>query len=114
FAGSVPGRNDCLRARRRVACSLQHVAGCRRSCLRLVDDLAGLLGVTRVRSVTTSGAAWTFATEASVIMATKIRGIEGLKHGELDWELQRRAQFVLFQYCLSVLVLTLRRPSDFY
>jgi hypothetical protein len=30
-------------------------------------------------------------------MATKIRGIEGMKHGELDFELQRGAKFVLFQ-----------------
>jgi hypothetical protein len=47
-------------------------------------------------------------------MATKIRGIEGMKHGELDFELQRGAKFVLFQYCLSVVILTFRRPSDIY
>jgi hypothetical protein len=47
-------------------------------------------------------------------MATKICGIEGLKQGELDFELQRGAKFVLFQYCISVVVLTLRRPSDIY
>jgi len=28
-------------------------------------------------------------------MATKIRGIEGMKHGELDFEIQRGAKFVL-------------------
>jgi hypothetical protein len=47
-------------------------------------------------------------------MATKIRGIEGMKHGELDFEIQRGAKFVLFQYCISVVVLTFRRPSDIY
>ena len=47
-------------------------------------------------------------------MATKIRGIEGMKHGELDFEVQRGAKFVLFQYCISVVVLTFRRPSDIY
>jgi hypothetical protein len=47
-------------------------------------------------------------------MATKIRGIEGLKQGELDFELQRGAKFVLFQYCISVVILTFRRPSDIY
>ena len=47
-------------------------------------------------------------------MATKIRGIEGMKHGELDLELQRGAKFVLFQYCISIVVLTFRRPSDIY
>src|SRR5258706_4716075 len=47
-------------------------------------------------------------------MATKIRGIEGMKYGELDFEIQRGAKFVLFQYCISVVVLTLRRPADIY
>jgi hypothetical protein len=47
-------------------------------------------------------------------MATKIRGIEGMKYGELDFEIQRGAKFVLFQYCISVVVLTFRRPSDIY
>src|SRR5258708_26353851 len=47
-------------------------------------------------------------------MATKIRGIEGMKHGELDFEIQRGAKFVLFQYCISVIVLTFRRASDIY
>jgi hypothetical protein len=47
-------------------------------------------------------------------MATKIRGIEGIKHGELDFEIQRGAKFVLFQYCISVIILTFRRPSDIY
>ena len=47
-------------------------------------------------------------------MATKIRGIEGMKGGELDFEIQRGAKFVLFQYCISVVVLTFRRPSDIY
>ena len=47
-------------------------------------------------------------------MATKIRGIEGMKHGEMDFEIQRGAKFVLFQYCISVVVMTFRRPSDIY
>ncbi len=47
-------------------------------------------------------------------MATKIRGIEGMKYGELDFEIQRGARFVLFQYCISVVVLTFQRPSDIY
>jgi hypothetical protein len=47
-------------------------------------------------------------------MATKIRGIEGMKHGELDFEIQRGAKFVLFQYCISIVILTFRRPSDIY
>lgn len=47
-------------------------------------------------------------------MATKIRGIEGMKQDELNFELQRGSKFVLFQYCISVIVLTFRRPSDIY
>jgi hypothetical protein len=48
------------------------------------------------------------------IFDAKIRGIEGMKYGELDFEIQRGAKFVLFQYCISVVVLTFRRPSDIY
>jgi len=47
-------------------------------------------------------------------MANKIRGIEGMRAGELDFEIQRGARFVLFQYCISILVLTFRRASDIY
>ena len=47
-------------------------------------------------------------------MAIKIRGIEGLSQSEFDFELQRGAKFVLFQYCISVVVLTFRRPTDIY
>ncbi len=47
-------------------------------------------------------------------MASKIRGIEGMKQGELDFEIQRGAKFVLFQYCISIVILTFRRPSDIY
>lgn len=47
-------------------------------------------------------------------MAMKIRGIEGMRHGELDFEVQRGAKFVLFQYCISVVVITFRRSSDIY
>jgi hypothetical protein len=47
-------------------------------------------------------------------MATKSRGIEGLKQGELEFEIQRGAKFVLFQYGISAIVITFRRPSDIY
>jgi hypothetical protein len=47
-------------------------------------------------------------------MATKIRGIEGMRAGEVDFEIQRGARFVLFQYCISIVVLTFRRASDIY
>ena len=44
----------------------------------------------------------------------KIRGIEGMKQGELEFEIQRGAKFVLFQYCISLIIITFRRPSDIY
>jgi len=47
-------------------------------------------------------------------MATKIRGMEGLSASEVDFEIQRGAKFVLFQYCISIVILTFKRPSDIY
>lgn len=47
-------------------------------------------------------------------MAAKIRGIEGMRAGEVDFEIQRGARFVFFQYCISIVVLTFRRASDIY
>ena len=47
-------------------------------------------------------------------MAVKIRGIEGIRAGEVDFEIQRGARFVFFQYCVSIVVLTFRRASDIY
>ena len=37
-----------------------------------------------------------------------------MKHGEVDFEIQRGAKFVLYQYCISIIVLTFRRSSDIY
>lgn len=47
-------------------------------------------------------------------MAIKIQGIDGLSQSQIDFELQRGAKFVLFQYCISIIVLTFKRPSDVY
>ena len=33
---------------------------------------------------------------------------------ELDFEIQRGTRFVLFQYCISIIVLTFRRALDIY
>jgi hypothetical protein len=44
----------------------------------------------------------------------KINGIQGLTGSQLDFELQRGAKFVLYQYCISIVVLTFKRPSDIY
>ncbi len=44
----------------------------------------------------------------------KIVGLEGLDRHQLSIELQRGAKFVIFQYCISIVILTFRRPSDVY
>jgi hypothetical protein len=44
----------------------------------------------------------------------KIHGIEGMSTAELNEELQRGGKFVLYQYCISILVLTFRRGTDVY
>jgi hypothetical protein len=47
-------------------------------------------------------------------MARKIQGIAGLSQSEVDFELQRGAKFVVFQYCISIVILTFKRASDIY
>ena len=44
----------------------------------------------------------------------KIVGIEGLDGQQLALELQRGARFLIYQYCISILILTFKRPSDIY
>ncbi|MBK8257757.1 MAG: hypothetical protein IPK82_34450 [Polyangiaceae bacterium] len=44
----------------------------------------------------------------------KIEGIEGMDGQQLAMELQRGGKFVIYQYCISVFILTFRRPSDIY
>jgi hypothetical protein len=48
------------------------------------------------------------------MLAMKIRGIEGMTPAEIDFELQRGAKFVYFTYCVSLLIVTFKRPSDVY
>jgi len=46
---------------------------------------------------------------------TKIVGLEGIKSdGELQQELQQGGKFVLYQYCISLLVITFKRSSSVY
>jgi len=47
-------------------------------------------------------------------MRIKIKGIEGMTPDEVDFELQRGGKFVYFLYCVSLLVVTIKRPSDVY
>ncbi len=44
----------------------------------------------------------------------RIRGIDNLSTDQIHFEVQRGARFVLYSYCVSVLVLTFRRTSDVY
>jgi hypothetical protein len=44
----------------------------------------------------------------------KIVGIENLSPSELNLEVQRGGKFVVYQYCVSILVMSFRRSSDIY
>lgn len=44
----------------------------------------------------------------------QIQGLEGLSASQLQHELQRGGRFVVFEYCISILVATFRRSSDVY
>lgn len=45
----------------------------------------------------------------------KIVGLEDIKSGgELQQELQQGGRFVMYQYCISILVLTFKRSSNVY
>src|SRR5712692_2911764 len=114
IARGVSRRNDCLRAGWGGALALRWLAGSRGARLRAVDDVARIFRCERAGAIAVGGATRTVSTKASLTMATKIRGIEGMRQGELDFEIQRGAKFILFQYCISVIVLTFRRPSDIY
>jgi hypothetical protein len=43
-----------------------------------------------------------------------IRGIDGMTPEQLRFEVQRGARFVIFQYCISAVIVTFRWPSDVY
>lgn len=45
---------------------------------------------------------------------TKIKNIEGLSMRDIQYELDHGAKFVVFQYAISILVMTFRRNSDIY
>ena len=46
--------------------------------------------------------------------ALKIVGIEGLTTDQLNFELQRGARFVIFQYAISVIIMSFKRSSSIY
>ena len=41
-----------------------------------------------------------------------VRGIQGLSTEQLSFEIQRGGKFVIYQYCVSVLILTFKRGTD--
>lgn len=44
----------------------------------------------------------------------KVVGADGMTVGEIKIALQLGAKFVIFEYCVSVVVMTFKRPSDIY
>ena len=44
----------------------------------------------------------------------KINGLDGLTQEQLYNELRRGGRFVVYQYCISVIILTFKQPSDIY
>jgi len=46
-------------------------------------------------------------------MAT-IKNIDGLSNQDLKWELDNGGRFVVYQYTISILVMTFRQNSDIY
>ena len=43
-----------------------------------------------------------------------IKGIENLSNDEINAALRQGAKFVVFQYCISVVVMSFKRSSDIY
>jgi hypothetical protein len=47
-------------------------------------------------------------------MAIQIIGIENMRADELNHELQRGGKFVIFEYCISIIIMTFKRSSNVY
>jgi hypothetical protein len=44
----------------------------------------------------------------------KIKGVENLSPDQLRHEIERGGRFVIFQYCISIVVLSFKRVSDIH
>ncbi len=44
----------------------------------------------------------------------KVIGVEGLSAEDINRELERGGKFVVYQYCISIAVLTFKRPSSIH
>lgn len=43
-----------------------------------------------------------------------VHGLENLSSQQLSQEISRGGKFVVFEYCISLLIITLKRPSGIY
>jgi hypothetical protein len=44
----------------------------------------------------------------------KIRGLGDMTFDQLRFEIDRGGKFVVFEYCVSILILTFKNPTDIY
>lgn len=44
----------------------------------------------------------------------QIHGLDGLTSAQIQSELERGGRFVVFQYCISIILMTFRRGSDVF
>lgn len=44
----------------------------------------------------------------------EIKGIEGLSLNDINEEVQQGAKFVSYTYCISIILMTFKRPSDIF
>lgn len=44
----------------------------------------------------------------------KINGIEGMSRQDVQSEIERGGKFVFYQYCISLFIITFKRPTDIY
>jgi hypothetical protein len=44
----------------------------------------------------------------------QIVGIDGMTHEQLRSELQNGGKFVFYEYCISIIILTFKRPTHIY
>jgi hypothetical protein len=44
----------------------------------------------------------------------EIVGVSGLTTSQVMSEINRGAKFVIYEYCISILIMTFKRPSDIY
>lgn len=41
----------------------------------------------------------------------EIKGLEGMSNEKINYELQRGGKFVVYEYCISIILMTFKRPS---